>query len=118
MTIFPNGTYVVRGTLTIALVMLITSACIKPYRVEVQQGNVVTQEMLNELKVGMSPGEVRFVLGTPMLIDAFHPDRWDYYYGYHSGRLSKKKQHRITVVFENDKFIRLEGHLGEQASAP
>lgn len=95
--------------LCVSMAILLITACIRPYRMEVQQGNVVTSEMVAELKVGMSPGEVRFVLGTPLIVDPFHPNRWDYYYGYHQGRLSKQhEQQRITVIFEDDKFVRVE----------
>ena len=51
---------------------------IAPYRIEIQQGNFVSQEMVSQLKLGMSKDQVRFVLGTPLITDSFHADRWDY----------------------------------------
>ena len=51
-----------------------------PYRIDIQQGNFVSQEMVAQLKPGMSKDQVRFVLGTPLLADIFHGDRWDYVY--------------------------------------
>ena len=50
---------------------------ITPYRIEIQQGNFVSQEMVSQLKPGMSKDQVRFVLGTPLITDSFHADRWD-----------------------------------------
>lgn len=99
--------------LLICATTFLIAGCIKPYRVEVQQGNVITPEMLTELKEGMSPGQVRFALGTPLVIDPFHPNRWDYYFGYHPGRLAKQEQRRVTVVFEDEKFVRVEGDLSD-----
>src|SRR5687767_14106840 len=53
---------------------------ITPYRMEIQQGNFVSQEMVSQLKPGMTREQVRFILGTPMVTDVFHPERWDYVY--------------------------------------
>jgi outer membrane protein assembly factor BamE len=79
-----------------------------PYRPDVQQGNFVSQEMVDQLKVGMTPAQVRFVLGTPLLTDPFHADRWDYPF-----RLKKDDgeviSSRVTVHFENDRLARIEG---------
>ncbi|MDD4881065.1 MAG: outer membrane protein assembly factor BamE [Gallionellaceae bacterium] len=83
---------------------------IKPYQIEVQQGNLVTQEMLAKLKPGMTPSQVRFVLGTPMIVDPFHKDRWDYAYLLQKGS-AMTQQRRITILFENDKLIGIEGDV-------
>ena len=64
--------------LSVCLTLLVSGCSV--YKVEVQQGNVVTQEMIDKLKPGMTRSQVRFVLGTPLITDAFHPERWDYYY--------------------------------------
>ncbi len=53
---------------------------VTPYRMEIQQGNFVSQEMVAQLKPGMTKDQVRFILGTPMVTDIFHADRWDYIY--------------------------------------
>jgi outer membrane protein assembly factor BamE len=81
-----------------------------PYRIDIQQGNVVTQDMLDKLKPGMSPSQVRFVLGTPLLVDPFHKDRWDYVYMLIKDGKVVEKRH-ITVMFENDKFKGLTGDV-------
>ena len=56
------------------------------YRMDIQQGNMVDQEMLDRLKPGMTKKDVKFILGTPLLIDPFHADRWDYVYSFEIGR--------------------------------
>ena len=53
---------------------------VTPYRIEIQQGNYVSQDMVAQLKPGMTKEQVRFVLGTPLVTDIFHADRWDYVY--------------------------------------
>ncbi len=80
------------------------------YRIEIQQGNVITHEMMEKLKPGMTRAQVRFVLGSPMISDAFHGNRWDYVYRLEQeGRLIE--QHRITVFFEDDRMTHTEGRL-------
>jgi outer membrane protein assembly factor BamE len=81
------------------------------YRIDIQQGNLITQEMINQLKPGMSRDQVRYVLGTPPIADAFHQDRWDYVYIYQGGRQDEDEaeRRRISLYFEHDKLARLEG---------
>ena len=67
------------------------SACfLKPYKIDVQQGNFLDQEMVAKLKPGMTRSQVRFLLGTPLIADPFHPDRWDYVY-YRSARRASSR---------------------------
>lgn len=83
---------------------------LSPHKIDIQQGNYVTQDMVDKLKPGMSKSQVRFALGTPLVIDAFHVDRWDYVYV-----LQKKgrvvEQRRLFVVFQDDKLARVEGDV-------
>jgi len=78
------------------------------YRPDIQQGNVVSQESIDRLKPGMSKSQVRYILGTPMLVDAFHQDRWDYYYSMQKGR-KEPVQERVALFFADDRLIRIEG---------
>jgi outer membrane protein assembly factor BamE len=81
-----------------------------PYKMDVQQGNVVTQEMVEKLRPGMTPSQVRFILGTPLVVDAFHKDRWDYVYRFSkAGTLQESR--RIVIVFKDDKLARIEGDV-------
>jgi outer membrane protein assembly factor BamE len=94
------------------LVLLVTallSGCIVVYKTDTQQGNLVTQEMLDKLKPGMTRAQVRYVLGTPLIRDIFHPDRWDYYYYFKKGGAVSAQTRRITVIFDNDVLKRIEG---------
>src|SRR6188508_3298035 len=76
---------------------------VTPYRIEIQQGNYISQEMVSQLKPGMTKEQVRFVLGTPMVTDIFHADRWDYVF-YREMPDGKKEQRNLSVVFEKDKL--------------
>lgn len=71
---------------------------LRPYQLDIQQGNEVTQAMLDQLRPGMTPSQVRFVMSTPLIVDPFHADRWDYVLRVEkAGRLIAKR--RVTVVF-------------------
>ncbi len=89
----------------------------KPYRMEIQQGNFVSQEMVSQLKVGMSKDQVRFVLGTPLITDSFHADRWDYVYRRQRINSSELEQRKIAVFFEDGKLKRIEGDVTPAANA-
>lgn len=97
----------------LALVFLLPACSYIPmapsvYKIDIQQGNVLTQDMLSRLKPGMTKSQVRFALGTPLIADAFHPNRWDYAYRYQAaGKLTE--QRHVTVVFENELMLRVEG---------
>ena len=82
----------------------------RPYKMDVQQGNVVTQEMLARLQAGMTRNQVRFTLGTPLVVDPFRADRWDYVYIYSRGGEVTEQRH-IAVVFKDDKLVRVEGDV-------
>ncbi|OOZ36235.1 outer membrane protein assembly factor BamE [Solemya velesiana gill symbiont] len=83
------------------------------YRVDVQQGNVVNQEMINKLQPGMSKSQVRYLMGTPMLIDTFHQNRWDYIYSMQEGK-EERVQKRVALHFEQDRLVSIEGDLRPQ----
>lgn len=80
-----------------------------PYRAAVVQGNFVSREAVAQLKLGMSKEQVRFLLGTPLLNDIFHADRWDYIFTYKRGDSVIVQQRRYTVHFEADKLVKFEG---------
>ncbi|MFQ5658794.1 MAG: outer membrane protein assembly factor BamE [Gammaproteobacteria bacterium] len=80
------------------------------YRLDVQQGNVIEQEMIDKLKPGMLKNQVRFIMGTPAVIDPFHPDRWDYIYTFSKGGGKRKRLH-VTLHFKEDKLTYLDGDI-------
>ena len=96
------------------------SPYLHPYRIDVRQGNMVTQEMVSQLKPGQTKDQVRFVLGTPLLTDIFHADRWDYVYRLQTGN-GEVQQRNFVVFFENGKLVRVGGDVvadaGEAANA-
>jgi outer membrane protein assembly factor BamE len=78
------------------------------YKIDVNQGNYLSQDMVDRLKVGMTKQQVRLVLGTPLVTSAFRDNRWDYVYEY--SRQGKVREHRnFTVYFAEDKLARWEG---------
>jgi outer membrane protein assembly factor BamE len=82
------------------------SACI--YRVDVHQGNIVSQEMVDQLKPGMNKRQVSFIMGTALIQDPFHDDRWDYIYSNEPSN-EPRMQKRITLVFKNDELAGMQG---------
>ena len=96
-------------------IMLLVGACSKDkipglYVIDIRQGNDVTQEMINKLKPGMTKQKVAYVMGTPLVIDTFHPNRWDYIYSFRPGE-GDHIQRRITLYFEKDKLKYIEGDI-------
>jgi outer membrane protein assembly factor BamE len=99
--------------LRILPLVLLMSACssmnlsLKPYRIDVQQGNALEQESVDKLKVGLTRSQVRFLLGTPLLVDPFHANRWDYVFNYRkAGKLTE--QRRLALFFDGDVLARIE----------
>lgn len=97
----------------IAALALLAAGCISTYKVEIQQGNVVTQEMIEKLKPGLTKNQVRFVLGTPLITDPFHPQRWDYVYQYKKHASAPAETRQLTVYFEGDTLARVEGDIAQ-----
>jgi outer membrane protein assembly factor BamE len=80
------------------------------YRINVEQGNIVTQEMADKLKPGMNRRQVRFILGTPLVEDTFNQNRWDYLYVKRNGMKVLDKS-RLTVEFEGDALVGVSGDM-------
>lgn len=106
------------------LLALLCASCgtalptIKPYKLDVQQGNVVTSKMLLQLRPGMTKSQVRFIMGTPLIQDSFHGNRWDYVYQMREGG-KIKEQRRVILDFENELLKSVRGDVipaGSEAS--
>ena len=98
--------------LLVSLCVLSLSSCgIIPgvHKLNIQQGHIITSDMANQLKLGMSKRQVRFVLGNTLLPDTFNDDRWDYFYSLKRGYDDSYTKHLYTVYFENDKLVKTEG---------
>ena len=78
------------------------------YRINVEQGNVVTEEMVEQLRPGLNRRQVRYIMGTPLIEDAFHSDRWDYRYLLRNGTTTLVTT-QLTLWFDGDELVRAEG---------
>jgi outer membrane protein assembly factor BamE len=91
--------------------LLALAGCSFPgvYKIDIQQGNVVTQDMIDQLRPGMTRRQVRFIMGNPLLVDTFHPNRWDYLYTLQPGG-GQRQQERMSIFFNGgDQLVSLSG---------
>lgn len=104
---------------TLTLLLLLIGGCAKHegsfklpgvYRIDIQQGNVIEQEMLDKLKPGMQQNQVRFIMGTPAMVDPFHNDRWDYVYTFSKGGKQREQRH-IILYFKDEKLAYVDGDV-------
>lgn len=98
--------------------MLMAAACSNPlnyinaYKIDIQQGNVVTQDAVAQLKPGQTREQVRYILGTPVLADVFHQQRWDYVYSYRDGRTGSTMTRHFSVYFDQDnRLVKVTGDV-------
>src|SRR5690348_1878480 len=105
-----------RGISTLLLSVCLLAGCfLKPHKIDVQQGNYLDEAAVAKLKPGMTRSQVRFLLGTPLIADPFHPERWDYMYlDRKKGKLKSEK--RLTLYFDGDKLTRATTDLPEQSA--
>ena len=106
---------------SIILLAVLCASCgtalptIKPYKLDVQQGNVVTSKMLLQLRPGMTKSQVRFIMGTPLIQDSFHGNRWDYVYQMREkGKITE--QRRVILDFEGEALKTVRGDVIPKAS--
>ena len=100
-----------KSAILLCLCYLLATGCTSllpnPHRIDVQQGNIIKEEDLQKIEPGMNRKQVRFVLGTPILRNTFHRDRWDYLYYLRSEEKEHQAQ-RVTLFFEDDTLLRIE----------
>ena len=82
---------------------------ITPYRINIVQGNFVSREAASQLREGMTRDQVKFLLGTPLLTDVFHANRWDYVFSFRRGNTSVVQQRRYTVFFDGERLVKFGG---------
>jgi len=92
--------------LLLAAAAVASTGCV--YRLNIQQGNLVKVEDVDQVSAGMTRSQVRYLLGTPMVSDPFHPDRWDYVFSFKRGRDPKTDTAHFVVYFDGDKVSRVE----------
>ena len=100
---------------SLVLTILALTACV--YRIDIQQGNLLDDDDVVQIEVGMTRSQVQFLLGTPMVADSFHRDRWDYAYYFRRGRSPDLIQRWVVVHFENDRVSRVDRNLELQPPA-
>jgi outer membrane protein assembly factor BamE len=81
---------------------------LKPYRMNIQQGNYLEAEAVDQLEIGMTESQVRFLIGTPMVADPFNANRWDYVFFFKVGRTRNEVVSRLTVWFEDGQVVRID----------
>ncbi len=100
-----------RTILIIPLLFLVVSALVSGctvYKIDVQQGNTVDADKLAQLRTGMTEREVNFLLGSPMLIDPFHSNRWEYVYAFRKGGEDTMQQKRLTLYFKDGSLSKID----------
>jgi outer membrane protein assembly factor BamE len=98
-----------------SLAALTGCAALAPHKIEIQQGNYISPEMASQLKLGMTKQQVRFLLGTPLLVDVFHAERWDYMF-YRDDRKGSVEERKLSVYFQDGKLSRFAGDVTPAAS--
>ena len=107
---------------TLIIPLIVLSACSTlavdvplVYKIDIDQGNVIDQEMINQLRPNMTKRQVIYVLGSPLLVDPFNNNRWDYIYSVQLGKEDRNQQ-RIALIFSGDNLIRINGDLAPEAN--
>lgn len=106
-------TSILRTCVCLLVVSLGLSGCIG-YKINVLQGNFLEQESIEQVAEGMTRNQVRYLLGTPMVADSFHENRWDYVYQARLGKTGQVLQRKVTVFFEGDLVERVEQYGVEE----
>ena len=103
---------ILHGRPCVLAAVLLLSACefglIEPYKLDIEQGNAVSQEEFESLYTGMTRNEVIEAVGAPMMRDSFHPDRWDYVYRLKPGK-GRERHSRFTLYFRDDVLVKIDG---------
>ena len=106
--------------ISVLLTCLLLSACAEfpgVYRIDIEQGNIVTQDMVDQLRPGMTKRQVRFIMGTPLIEDTFNPERWDYLYSFQPGGEPRELTRMVVFFNEEDRLTSFSGDFETQAEA-
>ena len=90
----------IKSIFSVLFLVALLSAC--AHKIDIQQGNVITKEMVENVKVGMNPRQVMSVLGSPLIVDPFHDDRWDYVYSMRLGNRNVSQFSHVTLIFKEN----------------
>ena len=102
----PAQSMITVSRLVLTALLICLSGCV--FKIDIQQGNLLEEDAIDQVEVGMSRSAVQFLLGTPMVSDSFHEGRWDYPYYLKRGRSRDIERRWLIVHFDNDEVVRLE----------
>jgi outer membrane protein assembly factor BamE len=106
--------------LALVFILLAVAACSEfplVYKIDIEQGNIIEQEAVDELIPGLTKSQVRFILGTPMNIDTFNQERWDYLYSISSSG-GKHRHERLSLYFVDDRLEYFQGDFIPSGANP
>jgi outer membrane protein assembly factor BamE len=109
MSVLHTHTLRAFALLLISVAGILLPAC-SVHKIDVQQGNVITQEELEKLHLGMGKQQVQRMMGTPLVVDPFHADRWDYIYRFLGGDSGEQQSAYLTLYFHNDRLSKIDVH--------
>jgi len=98
-----------RSALIAGCVIVAFSGCV--YRMDIPQGNRIKPELIDQIKIGMTRNQVKFLLGSPAIVDPFRPNQWHYVYFFKDGSTQKSESRRMTLHFSNDALFGIDGTL-------
>ncbi len=98
-----------QSILVVGFLIITFSGCV--YRMDIPQGNRIDAGLVDQLEIGMSRNQVKFLLGSPAVDDLYHPDRWHYIYFYKTGKDGTIEKRNMTLYFTNDLLSGVEGTL-------
>lgn len=104
-----NHIKILAYTLSLTLFIGCQSKLLTVHKIDVQQGNALDIEMVNKVEIGMTQDQVQYVLGSPLITDSFHPDRWDYIYFFIPGYGEQEKR-QLTLIFDRGEVIEINKH--------
>lgn len=114
-----------QSRIALLAVVLLLSACstvqnfsLRPYRMNVQQGNFLEARDIDQIQVGMTQSQVRFLIGTPMVSDPFNSDRWDYVFFFKVGATRNEVVTHVTIWFEGDRVVRIDRPMELEDTLP
>jgi outer membrane protein assembly factor BamE len=110
-----NYLKIVAYSLFFSVLISCQSKLLTVHKIDVQQGNALDVEMVDKVKIGMTQDQVQFVLGSPLITDSFHPERWDYIYLFTPGYGEQEKR-QLTLIFDRGEVIEIDKHNIESSS--
>ncbi|MBT8112064.1 MAG: outer membrane protein assembly factor BamE [Gammaproteobacteria bacterium] len=97
------------SVLVLTSLLACQSKLLTVHKIDVQQGNALDAEMVGKVEIGMTQEQVLYILGSPLITDSFHPDRWDYIYLFIPG-YGEKERRQLTLIFDRGEVIEIDRH--------